>query len=525
MSNLKEIEKLIQGGQLEEAQKKTELLAAPKATKLAVLASIALKANDFQKSEVLFERALEADPNNILAVGNYGQLLVSQKQFNRALPFCEKVHLAESKHEGYLLNYVACLAHVDNFEKAIEVTNKFIEKNTKNSLNVKLTLASVYRAYLRPKDALEVLNNAIEVHGDEPELERAIADAYAEIDPKLASEAFAKAISKTKKPLPLKWNWSFVELRLQNFKLGWELYEAGLDEKIGRVGRPLPAVMRQFKRVTLIEDLNPMKYTLLTAEQGIGDQILFMSSLNEMLPQVEKPILICEERMLPIVRRSFPEVEVETYGFANSLSRQQDRLNGVFPIGSLMKYCRNSKEDFYANQKRYIKTNEIRSVEYKNLIEKKYPGKKIIGLSWSGGFWDRQKRAKSLDFSELIPLLKKEDHIYVSLQYGEVLEYKKIAIEKKLPMVFIDGIDFKNQIDEWVALADVCDKIISVSTALVHFAGASGKQVDLILGESQSPFIWGLEEGKSLPYENVNIYRPKNNEKRSDYLARLKESL
>jgi hypothetical protein len=30
-------------------------------------------------------------------------------------------------YENYLLNYVACLAHDDNFEKAIEVTKNYIE--------------------------------------------------------------------------------------------------------------------------------------------------------------------------------------------------------------------------------------------------------------------------------------------------------------------------------------------------------------------------------------------------------------
>jgi tetratricopeptide (TPR) repeat protein len=526
MSTLKEIEKLIQSGELEEAQKQTEhLRQATKSTKLAVLASIALKANEFQKSEALFENALKEDPNNILAVGNYGQLLVSQKQFKRALPFCERVHLKELKNENYLLNYVACLAHDDNFEKAIEVTKNYIDSNQKISLNVKLTLASVYRAYLKPKEALEILNNALEVHGEEPELERALADAYSEIDPKIASEAFAKAVQKTKRPIPLKWNWSFVELRLQNFELGWELYESGLDPKIGRVGRPLPAVMRQFEQITKIASLNQEKYTLLTAEQGLGDQILFLSCLGEMLQNIPKPILICEERLLPIVKRSFPSIEAKTYGFANSLSSQQDRLNGVFPIGSLMKYCRNSKEDFIKNRKPYIKINKEKQDEYNKLIQKKFPGKKIVGLSWSGGYWDRQKRAKSIDFEELIKLIKMEDHVYVSLQYGDIQKYKQIAIEKKLPIVFIDGIDFQKQIDEWVALAGVCEQIISVSTALVHFAGAAGKKIDLILGQSQSPFIWGLEEGISLPYESVKIYRQKDKETREEYINRLKKVL
>jgi len=522
MSNLKEIEKLIQIGNLVEAQSKTERLQIPKSTKLAILASIAMKANDFQKSEVLFERALQEDPKNILAIGNYGQLLVSLKQYKRALDYCEKVHLVESKNEGYLLNYVACLAHIDNFEKAIEVTKIFISKNPKNSLNIKLTLASVYRAYLKSKEALEVLNQALEEHGEEPELERALADAYAELDPKIASDAFSKAIEKSKKPIPLKWNWSFVELRLENFILGWELYEAGLSEKIGRVGRPLPAVMRQFKLVTEIKELNNNKYTLLTAEQGIGDQILFLSCLNEMVHTIPNPILICEDRMIPIISRSFPNIEAKTYGFANSLSSQQHRLNGIFPIGSLMKYCRKSRKEFELNRRPYIKVNEEKKNKYNAMIKNKYPGKKIIGVSWSGGYWDRQKRAKSLDFDELTQIIEKENHIYVSLQYGNIEEIKKKVTENNLPFVFFEGIDFKVNIDDWIALATACDEIISVSTALVHFAGAAGMKVNLILGESQSPFIWGLTEGKSLPYDNVIIHRPRKNEKRENYILRIK---
>ena len=525
MGPLKEIEILIQNGSLEEATLKTNQLKLPKSTKLAVLASIAFKETNYQKAEALFERSLKEDPNNMLAIGNYGQLLVSQKQFKRALPFCKKVSIDQPKHEGYLLNLVSCLADSDKFNECIDVIEEFIKINEKPSINVLLALSSVYRAYLRPEKSLKILEKLRNEYSDNPEIERAIADAYAEIDPLIARKEFEKAVNNSKKPIPLKWNWSFVELRLENFNKGWQLYENGLDEKVGKVGRPLPAVMRQFKLITKLEDLDKNKYTLLACEQGIGDQILFLSSLDEIIKNIDKPILIAEERMIKILQRSFPKVEVKTYGFANSLSAQLDRINGVFPIGSLMKYCRNNSQEFIKNQKKYININEEKKDKYKKIIKEKVGNKKLIGVSWSGGHWDRQKRAKSIEFTELIEIIEGRNEIFISLQYGDISEYKKIVNEKKLPIVFIDGIDFRTQIDDWIALAGICDEIISVSTALVHFAGAAEMKVKLLLGKTQSPFIWGLKEGTSLPYKTVEIFRQMNDEKREDYINRLKESI
>ena len=49
--------------------------------------------------------------------------------------------------------------------------------------------------------------------------------------------------------------------------------------------------------------------------------------------------------------------------------------------------------------------------------------------------------------------------------------------EKKHDLIVFPELDFKVHIDDWVAIAGACDGIISVSTALVHFAGAIGQKV------------------------------------------------
>jgi ADP-heptose:LPS heptosyltransferase len=277
--------------------------------------------------------------------------------------------------------------------------------------------------------------------------------------------------------------------------------------------------------VTTINDLTPGKYTLLTAEQGIGDQILFLGCLSDLVKNYDsiKVVLIAEDRMQKILTRSFPEVEVKTFGFANSLLRQKHRINGVFPIGSLMKIYRQTKEDFIQNRNSYIKINQQLSEKYKNGLIEKVKRTKFIGLSWTGGHWDRQKKTKSMTFEEIMSIIPhNKDTQFICLQYGDVTNERKLAKENNWPITFIDGIDFKKDIDAWVALAGVCDKIISVSTALVHFAGAAGMHVELILGKAQSPFIWGLEEGISLPYPNVFIHRQGNDESRECYMERLK---
>ncbi|MFL2656409.1 MAG: hypothetical protein ACJ0F0_02110 [Burkholderiaceae bacterium] len=72
-----------------------------------------------------------------------------------------------------------------------------------------------------------------------------------------------------------------------------------------------------------------------------------------------------------------------------------------------------------------------------------------------------------------------------------------------------------------MSIAAACDGIISISTALVHFAGAVGQKVALIMPEKQGPWILGLSDSQSIAYKNVRIYRREKGENMSDLVDRV----
>lgn len=521
---MKDIETLIQQGKLEEAENLALRLRVPDTTRVSILATIEMRRGDFQKAEVLFERVLVADPKHVVASGNLGQLLAGQGKFKRALPLCEYAATSAPKNEIYALNFAGCLADCDRVGDALEVLRPFSEVE-KPTLRVLVALASLYRANLQGEIALEFLQRAQDLYPGDAGAEQSYADVLAELDPSEASKAFKAVEKRAKNLISLRWNWSFVELRLRNFRKGWQLYEYGLEEKIGKVGRPLPGVVRMFDKVTDLEKLDPEKYTLFTCEQGIGDQILFLGCFPQVIERFPKSMLVAEDRMIPVLQRSFPKVQVVTYGFAYSLSRQQDRLNGIFPIGSFQKSFRNSVAAFKKTRSSYLQPDLARVEKYRNAIVKRRPAKTIIGIAWTGGHWDRQKKTKSVPFEAFRHLMSDPQYTFVALQYGDVSADKAYAEANQLPVTFIEGIDFKKDLDGWFALSCACDRIISVSTALIHFAGAAGKRVDVLMGTTQGPFIWGLEDGPSIAYQDVHTWRRRDGEDVGDFMVRMREAL
>lgn len=518
------IEKLMNEGDFEGAKKTTKLSSLNEPTKTAVLGTIALKEKDNQQAEVLLSRAVDLDPNNAIAIGNYAQLLVMQKKFKVAIGYAEKAHLNAPKNESYALNFASCLSETDQCKKAIDVLRPFLDES-KPKKTILLAISSLLRADLRPIEAAELLKKYENIYKDDADYLKGVAETYSEIEPQTASEYFSEVVKKLPDSLQLKWNWAFVELRLQNFVKGWELYDSGLSDVIGRVGRPLPPQVKLLPVRTSLEQLDKDKWTLFVCEQGIGDQVLFLGCLNEVLRKYPKSILIGEDRMMTLLRRSYPDIGVYTYGFVNSLEKQLERINGLFPIGSLQKYYRSSVAEYIANKSTYLKPNLDLVETYKKQLKEKLGDKKLIGISWRGGFWDRQVRTKSFDFELFKTFMKKDGVHFICLQYGDITEEQKFAKENGLPVSFIEGIDFKKDIDAWLALGYLCDEIISVSTALVHFMGAMGKTVNLLLSEKQSPFIWGLEPGLSIAYPHVNIHRKNSNQTPENFFEEVSKRI
>ena len=108
------------------------------------------------------------------------------------------------------------------------------------------------------------------------------------------------------------------------------------------------------------KDLDPI---LLHSEQGIGDQILYLSLLHEII-EWPNPILIqINSKLIPLFKRSFPDINF--YSDKEILNPSLYKYHALF--GSLPKFFRKSKDSFLSQKKSFLISDQK-----KHFLEKKF---------------------------------------------------------------------------------------------------------------------------------------------------------
>jgi tetratricopeptide (TPR) repeat protein len=95
------------------------------------------------------------------------------------------------------------------------------------------------------------------------------------------------------------YNTSLVNLSLQDFEVGWPLYE--WRWKLAKVlSNPLKSTKPLWKP-------SKKQRVLLWGEQGVGDEIMFGSLIPDLYSSSSKLIVLTDKRLIPLFRRSFPD--------------------------------------------------------------------------------------------------------------------------------------------------------------------------------------------------------------------------
>lgn len=504
---LQDFDKALNDKDYVKARKLLTKVKVDEGDRVALEGVIAIREDRLKDAEHLLQKSLSIKPNGLLAYSNLVPLYVRLGDHKKAVIYGEVAYKSQPKNINISVNYASALLQEQQFSKVIEVLEPHLDA-PKFQSGIHSALISAYRSLFQYEKAEELLDKALKLFPENTELLRVGADLFADRDPLRAIAAFDAAEKADPNSVATQWNRSLSDLRVGDFARGWKNYDAGLLPAIGKIGRPLPKLFEGAPIITDLSKLDKDKWTFAVVEQGIGDQILFLGALNDMRKDCPKLALICEKRMAPIMERSFPDIAVYSYGIGQLVADSPKSVNGIVPIGSIQKKYRNSKKKYLAHRKPYLVPDEKMVAKYREKLLKKIGAKKMVGFSWKGGFWERAQQTKTLEIELWEPLFEKHpDWIFVCLQYGDVSKEKEYLAAKYKNIRFIDGIDFKKDLDLWFALACACDEIVSVSTALVHFAGAAGKKIHLLLSDKGAPFIWGLEGDESICYQNVRIYR------------------
>ena len=407
---------------------------------------------------------MKLDPNYHLSYISLGNIFHKKNNLGSALTFYNNAIKADCESFLAYANKGNILYELDKYDESLVNLYKAIELKP-DYAEAYSNLGLVLGVLNKTEDAILNFNKAIEIKPD-----------------------YVRAIH----------NKSLTLLSKSLFKEGWDIYESrwALDEP------PLEAFITQKPIVkNLHEVLN--KKILIWHEQGIGDFVMFSGLLEEMTALSPDIQILVDPRFLSLYKRSMPHLKFLDKGLAES----KIDFDVHMPIGDLGKYFRNSLEDFDLNRKGYLisdsnKTKQIKDGLAKN---KKY----ICGLSWKS---KREKlgKSKSMDLTDLLPILKNKNITFVSLQYGDVTEELRSLFENH--GVFIHEnktIDNFNDLDGHASLIDACDFVITVSNSTAHIAGALGKETYLMLPLGFAAiWYWSNQlENKSIWYPSISIFQ------------------
>jgi tetratricopeptide (TPR) repeat protein len=488
------------------------------------LGLIALAELQFDKAIDHLKTAALFDDSEYEVFANLTKLLSSKSLHKEVIPYAKKAHKLKPDDINIGRMLVNSMLDSQINEEIVTICDHFLTL-VPDDVEFKLAKASATRFFGNFGQAFLLIDEVLKVKPNHLVAMRLQADIVAEQDSIAGIKLYDRLCEKSMQvkgsvATNLKWNMCLHLLRTRDFKRGWEFWELGTTKEVGSMGRTLPKYLQGLTRADQLKYIDPDKWTLVCVEQGIGDQILFLTAMNEFIEEFKKVIFVCEERMQPIIRRAFPKLQLASPGLIEAWRDTQLPSNGFVPLGSVLARYRPSEQSFINNRRAFLQVDGDMYHHYRKILTEISKGRPIVGISWKGGFWESQKRNKALEISQWLPIFER-GAVCVNLQYGKTKEEEDYIESLGHTLVSFPKLDFKRNLDDWMAIAAACDGIISVSTALVHFAGACGQKVAVVMPEPQGPWILGTHDDWSLAYPEVSIFRRNRTESVRDLVDRI----
>jgi tetratricopeptide (TPR) repeat protein len=476
---------------------------------------LALKGLDrFEDAVHCIEKAIFLNNQNAEAYDNKGLVLIQLERFDEALiQFHIALKLKPDDHEIYN-NIGIAFKELRRFDEALKNFNHALELMPAYAEAIN-NRGVVYQELLKSEEALIDFNRAIEINPsyaeaynnrgllfkDQRLFDKAIQDIkYAlELDPKLIETYF---------------NLSLIYLLKLEFKEGWACYEK--RKKISDYLKKTEALNKPYLN-QIPEHDEPI---LLHSEQGIGDQIIYLSLLHQVM-EWSNPILVqIDPRLIPLFKRSFPNI----YFYSDKEALNPDSYKYHALVGSLPKLFRNSKESFLGQKKSFLTSdqNKTSALREKLLGADSY----VCGISWKSKN-EKFGQFKTASLNDFLPVLKLPSINFVDLQYGETLDERlHLKNEHSITLTKLEEIDNFNDIDGLASLIDACDFIVTISNVTAHIAGALGKKVFLMVPyEKGKIWYWHDNLKISLWYPTIHIFTQTKTGEWTTPINEIKEQL
>jgi hypothetical protein len=411
------------------------------------------------------------------------------------------------EHPNYWRLQLLLLAMIkqEHFAEAQQLANKALEHPdyASHSSGLLLLLAHIYYCLRCFHESSACCQLVLESAPDNRDALYSLGNSYnklAQYD--RAIDYYQRALESNPDDFDVHHSLAHLMLKLGNFKQGWAHSE-------WRWAKSIANQAQSFNIPEWHGEPLEGKRLLVWSEQGVGDQIMFASTLPDLLARTSEIAWEGDSRLLPLFKRSLPAVKfieksVSTTG--KPVLKIWPSSDFHIPAGSLGKILRDDISKF-PRQASFLKADNEQTRAIRRAYQERFPGKLLVGLSWRGGTTvGTNKYARSLRCEEMQPLTKLNNVQFVNLQYGDSLEDRDNLNALGLDIYHDTEVDPLLSLDNQAAQLCALDLVLSVDNTTVHLAGALGVKTYLLL-PTDPDWRWGLERTDSYWYPSLTLIR------------------
>lgn len=449
------------------------------------------KVGDTATALTCYETALRLMPDDVAIANDLGRLALRMGQAEMAEKFFRYFLARCPGHVEAVNNLATTLREASRYEEAIDLLKATIQDNQTdpqlwNALGTvvnaqgDMATATIFYAEALKYDpdnvhAMYNYGNAIAVVGDTREgltwLLRALP-------------LFTDAMNVHTCKLSI----AFCYLILGDYEQGWAWYEARTkDDTSERMTYLIPRPRW--------EKGQPIKGQRLfvSAEQGLGDEIMFACILPELLEEIgpEGHLTIgVEPRLVPLFRKGFPTATVERH----HTTRHKGSVVRLFPdvtdwsgcdawaiMGDFLARYRRNAADFERTTA-FFKPDPERIAYWKAILNG-LNGKPKVGVLWKSLIKHSRRDRYYSPFEQWKHVLSLDDVQFINLQYGDCSEELAEAEAMGLNIWTPPGIDLKNDLDDLSALCVALDCVMGPANATLQIAGGAGALIWMVSPE------------------------------------------
>lgn len=417
-----------------------------------------------------YEKVISIKPDFKEARYNLVKLLINEQKSEQAAEYLKP--LVELKDQNAVLDLaIIYLNHTKQFSESLELFELFIQSNESDK-----------RGYLGKIRALNYLNRNNEAlffcnvfeqkftENDEDFLNYK-GIIYKENEDHTNAEIYFKKALKIKDNSSIRRNLSGVYLLNKQFDQGWFYFTEKENHELTKINDYASVIFR--------------------ANQGIGDQLLYVKIIHEIQKNsMYKIQLDIDKRLHQVVRLKYPHLKI-----TNSENKQTNEIitdisNAPFILNEIAKKNRKSFDDLMGTK-----------------LSKKIKNKKIkkVGLAWKSTN-PNVGQYKSINLDFLIEILQdKELH---NLQYFE--DKSEIDLLPK-SIKYRNDIDYMNDINKLYEIMTELDIVITISNFTAHLAGFFDIPTILLIPKGKGNIWYWHNEKESFWYPNTRLVKQKKN--------------